>query len=328
VQLEAGYGYLKLLRGVGRLDGDKLEREHVHDVARATIVLLGRDPGMLLDGPFDRLEKRAFRAWFPLQKGAAELISPVRTKKRANFISDKDLTWARSRLRAGDILLQRRNWYLTNLGIPGFWPHAALYVGSLAELDEEFGTDARDATLNLAPSKYLEQHLPKVFAALTTLDKEGRSPRVIEAVGEGVVLHPFEESGRADYMAALRPRLSDTQRLETLLRAFSHYGKPYDYNFEFSTDEAVVCSELVYKALQSEDGTPTVSFPLTKQNGRFVLPPNDIARVFDADYGTDHQQLDFVFFLDGNEGLGRATFNDSASFRASWRRAKWDIAQP
>lgn len=328
IQLEAGYGYLKLLRGAGRIDDDKLVREHAHDLAGATIRLFGRDPSLYLDAPFDRLEKHVHVAWFPLQKRAAELVSPVRTKKRENFIKSEDLAWARERLRAGDVLLQRRNWYLTNLGIPGFWPHAALYVGTLAELDEEFGPEARRVTSGLAPSLYIEEHHPRVFAAMTHLDDEGRSPRVIEAIGEGVVLHAFEVSGHADYMAGMRPRLTEEERLLSVLRAFDHFGKPYDYNFEFSTDESVVCSELVYKALQSEDGRSGIAFPLTKQNGRYILPPNDIARVFDEQFGTKNQQLDFVFFLDGNEELGRATFNDLVAFRGSWKRPKWDIVQP
>lgn len=328
VRLEAGYGYLKLLRRAERLGEDKLQHLHVYDLARGTILLFGRDPGVLVDAPLDRLEQRAFVAWFPLQKGAAELISPVRTQKRHNFISRSDLQWARERLRAGDVLVQRRNWYLTNLGIPGFWPHAAMYVGTLAELDEEFGPAARGVTLGLPPSQYLEEHMPEVFSALTRLDGEGRAPRVIEAIGEGVVVQPFEVSGHADYMGALRPRLDDEERLLAVLRAFDHYGKPYDYNFEFSTDDAVVCSELVYKALQSEDGESTIAFPLTKQNGRYILPPNDIVRIFDEQLGSAEQQLDFVFFLDGNEALGRATFNDRESFRNSWRRPKWDLVQP
>jgi hypothetical protein len=167
--------------------------------------------------------------------------------------------------------------------------------------------------------------MPRVFDAYRALDKEGRPQRVIEAIGEGVVFQPFEVSGHADYMAALRPRLSPRARLLAVLRALSHHGKPYDYNFEFSTDETVVCSELVYKALAPYGSEGGLVFDLTEQSGRFVLPPNEIARVFDQQYEGVDQQLDFVFFLDGNEGLGRATFSDLNSFRASWRRKKWDI---
>jgi len=137
------------------------------------------------------------------------------------------------------------------------------------------------------------------------------------------VLQPFEVSGHADSMAALRPRISEEGRLRAVLRALSHYGKPYDFNFEFSTDETVVCSELVYKALAKQGPEGGLVFELTEQNGRFVLPPNDIARVFDAEYGKSEQQMDFVFFLDANERLGRATYSDLPTFRASWRRKKW-----
>ena len=313
---------------MGHLKDVAQERDLLLGTATATIRLFGKEPGLLIDAPLDRLEQRAFVAWFPLQKGTAEAISPVRTKHRDNFITAAHLTTAQGKLRAGDILLQRRNWYLTNLGIPGFWPHAALYVGTPAELDEEFGIETSIVTDGLRPSEYLAQRMPRAFHALTRLDKDGRAPRVIEAVGEGVIVQPFETSGHADYMAAIRPRLPDDARLRAVLEAFKHYGKPYDYNFEFSTGESVVCSELVMKALRKTATYPGITFPLAKQNGRFVLPPNDIARVFDDEFGADAQQMDFVFFLDGNEQRKHAAFSDVDSFRDSWRRKKWDIAQP
>lgn len=325
IQLEAGYAYLKLLTKLGKLQQLEPERYHIENVARATLRLFGKDPRLLIDAPLDRFERRAFSAWFPLQKGAAQAISPFRTKHRDNLISHDDLKWARERLLPGDILLERRNWYLTNLGIPGFWPHAALYIGSLAELDEAFDEPARLATDGQPPSAYIRENLPKVFEAYSALDSEGRSQRVIEAIGEGVVLQPFEVSGHADSMAALRPRLSGEARLRAILRALSHHGKPYDYNFEFSTDETVVCSELVYKALAKHGPEGGLVFDLSEQNGRYVLPPNDIARVFDAQYETSEQQMDFVFFLDANERLGRATYSDLPTFRTSWRRRKWEL---
>ena len=33
-------------------------------------------------------------------------------------------------LKPGDILLTRGNWNATNLSIPGFWKHMAMYIGT------------------------------------------------------------------------------------------------------------------------------------------------------------------------------------------------------
>ena len=41
-------------------------------------------------------------------------------------------------MQPGDILLERREWYLSNIGLPGFWPHGALYIGTPEQRREIF----------------------------------------------------------------------------------------------------------------------------------------------------------------------------------------------
>lgn len=148
-------------------------------------------------------------------------------------------------------------------------------MGSLEEIDHFFRDSARRATSGLSVSDYLAQKQPEAHCAMQQVLAGGHLPSVIEAVGHGVIVQPFEESGRADYLAALSPRIDAELRLRALVRAFSHFGEPYDYNFDFATDQTVVCSELVAKALLPNSGAGGIVFPLTRQNGRFLLPPNE-----------------------------------------------------
>ena len=38
-------------------------------------------------------------------------------------------------MQPGDVIISRKNWYLSNIGLPGFWPHAAFYLGEADELE-------------------------------------------------------------------------------------------------------------------------------------------------------------------------------------------------
>jgi hypothetical protein len=60
--------------------------------------------------------------------------------------------------------------------------------------------------------------------------------------------------------------------------------------------------------------------------GRSVLPPSDIARLFDAEFGTPAGQLELIRFLDGREAAGVAVEGDVEAFRQSWRRPNWPTA--
>jgi uncharacterized protein YycO len=286
---------------------------------------LGKQPDLALDSALRVYQDTTLEVWFPLQKEVSEAMGDIRTTGRASLITVEQAHAARAKLQSGDIILERRNWYLSNVGLPGFWPHAALYVGDLTELDRAFaGAPALGGT---SVSTLLAERFPAVSQRYAARDADGNAPSVLEAVSEGVVLHPFESSAAADYVAVIRPRLDRDDRLAALLEAFGYLGRPYDFDFDFVTDAAVVCSELVYKAYRPAAGRKGLHFVLALTAGRWVVSPTDIANQFDREYGTPNQQLDFVLFLDGNEAQHRAAERDVLTFRQSARRPKWDFLQ-
>ena len=122
-----------------------------------------------------------------------------------------------------------------------------------------------------------------------------------------------------DFAVMLRQALCQSRR-NALLTAFSHLGKPYDYDFDFRTDNALVCSEVIYRAYQ-EVGL----FEAQDVGGRVLLPPNAIAELFDCECEQDDRVLDFVFFLDGMGATGKVLDCDAAAFRKTWQRPKWHV---
>lgn len=328
VRLQAGLAYLGVLRAQGRflVDGERELYEQSKRTALRAIKALGSNADAFVDNPLTFFETKAFAAWFPLQKRVANQLGNIRVQDRPYFVDEDKLAALQPKLEPMDVMLERRNWYLTNIGLPGFWPHAALFTGDLEQLDSHF-----DEALVLAKTKhqrlssYLAAELPSVYQSLSEKDEHGDTKRVLEAIGEGVVFTSFEHSGNADYLAVLRPSLSPEQKLDALLRAFSHHQKPYDFDFDFVTDNTIVCSELVYKSLQ---GLGAIEFELSPSAGRVVLTPNQIIEKFERERGREDPALAFVAFLDGSETDQTAHERDATALGESCRRPKWDIAQP
>ena len=327
VQLHLGQANLQLLKAVGKLsDADDHALIAYAETSYTDILKqIGQRPDILARAPRHGLEQIVFETWLPLQKGVAEGMSLIRTTHRPNFITQDDIRSIMPELEPGDILLERRNWYLTNIGIPGFWPHTALYTGTLAELDRYFeGIPVPGAA---SVSDYLRAQLPDLFALLSGQSPDGYAFRVFEALGPGVIPTPLEISAAADYLAVLRPRLDKQDKLKAILRAFSFHGRPYDYNFDFITDDALVCSELIYKAYEPGEAGAGLTFQLEETAGRPLLPPHSMVRKFAREYGTENAELEFVLFLDGSENEKKAIRRDASAFSDSCRRSKWDVAQ-
>jgi len=279
-----------------------------------------------------RLIKRSgFTAYFPVQAGVSEWMGDTKIlRQNRSLVTQQQIKEMAARLEPGDILLERREWYLSNIGLPGFWPHAALYIGT-PEQRKSYFQDAEVKSWVLEQGvasgeidDLLRSRSPEIYA-LSLKTFEGHSPRVLEAMSEGVVFTSLEHSAEADSVAVLRPRLLKKDKAVALLMAFHYMGRPYDFNFDFLTDSRLVCTELIYKAYEPSKQIRGLRFPLVDILGRKTTPANEIVKQFDAQFGTPQQQIDFILFLDGVERAGKAVSSSLEAFRESWKRPKWHI---
>jgi hypothetical protein len=216
------------------------------------------------------------------------------------LIAPPQFTALHTKLRPGDIVLERHNWFLSNAFLPGFWPHATLYVGTADDL----------RTLGLDRDPRVAKHL----AEFAQRDAGGHPYAMIEAQSEGVIFTSAEHSiGDSDSVAVLRPRLAPEQTKEVIAQAFSHAGKPYDFDFDFFSADKLVCTELVFRAYGSH-----LKFPLVDVLGRKTLPAIEMVRYWASPAGG--QQLEFIAFLDGDETTGTCAECDMAALKQTITR--------
>ncbi len=316
VRLNAGRAYLKLLED--HVDGEDVfarTKAYLYEVEG----WLEDDPEAFVDNPLDYLERVAFDAWFPVQTTVTKGLSAIHVEDRECFITADALQKIAPRLEPADTLLMRREWHLTNLGIPGYWTHAALYVGTLDELDAYF--DGAEALGGRRFSAWLQEEDAFAYEVLASGAPEGRDALVLEAVTKGVRVAPLAVSGLADSLAGLRPRCATLdEKLIAVRDGLRHLGKAYDFNFDFATDNTIVCSELVYKAYERLD---SVHLELGRVNGRLLLSPNAFCEKLDAEW-EGPRELDHVVFLDGLDH-GRVVERDADALRTSHARPKWHI---
>lgn len=281
--------------------------------------------GLSFDHASSVVEREGFSWWFPIQKDVAEWMGTIRFfEDEKRLISDQDIRDIHEVLAPGDIFFQRREWNLTNAGIPGYWTHAALFVGDSLDrviLSSDDSVKQWVRSMDLASGSFeelLSIHYPAAYRANVRLDSSNASHSVIESLSPGVVFQTLDVSLDCDGVGVLRPRLSNLEKAQAIYRSFKYFGRNYDYNFDFLTDSTLVCSELVYKTFEPSETFTGVNFVAENVAGRFTAPANKMVQQFDREHGVIN--LDFVCFYDGDLQDGRAYPKDETSFRESWRR--------
>ena len=218
------------------------------------------------------------------------------------LIRPAQLSELRAKLQPGDIMLERRNWYLSNAFLPGYWPHAAIYIGTADDL-KKLGLDQ-------------DERVKKHWADFVKRDEQGHEHVILESVSEGVVFTSFERSvGEADSAAFLRTRLEPARLRECIARAFSHAGKPYDFEFDFFSTDKLVCTELVFRSFDGD-----IQFPLVEIMGTKTMPAVELVRKYSLEQGKTNAAFSFVAFLDGDESKGRAKFQTEKVFVETLKR--------
>ena len=121
--------------------------------------------------------------------------SPKACGQRARLSASSLQARVSSALRAGDILLEKTPFRLTDSFIPGHWGHAAIWIGTPDELRE----------LGIWDHPLVRTYRREI--------ESGRG--VVEALRSGVKMNPLQQFMNIDDLAVLRePTLPPAQRAE------------------------------------------------------------------------------------------------------------------
>lgn len=157
-----------------------------------------------------------------------------------------------SALRAGDILLEKTPFRLTDAFIPGHWGHVAVWIGTEAEL----------RALGIWDDPVVRRHHERIRA--------GRG--VVEALRSGVEMNPLTQFLNVDDVAVLhQTELPAPERAAIVLQALRQVGKAYDFNFDVESTDRIVCSELVYHSYAH------LQWPTARHLGRVTISPDNVA---------------------------------------------------
>ncbi len=240
-----------------------------------------------------------------ISKNWGRMIMHLRFSSRKGWlIKEENIRTALAEMEPGDILLTRQNWGATNINIPGFWKHMAMYLWTGAYLRKNHG------------------EYRSVF-----VDLEDTTHYIIEAIWVGVRIISIEElCSHNDYLWVLRPKFGQERKGRAIKKTLWLVGKDYDYSFNFYSDVNYVCSTLVTKSYLKEYAKDEgIDITLTRIGTWITYPPNDLARKYENELGTPRQELDFVAFIDSRESDKTNFMATEKVFRSSGRRPKLSL---
>ena len=189
------------------------------------------------------------QSMFKVLEGIGRTASELKLDKEKK-VTPAILAEVSTLLEPGDVLVTRHRYALTNLFLPGIWPHAALYIGT---------PEQRDG---------LEIQIPEQIK-----HEWGDGISTFEALKDGVKLRPLRNTLAVDCFVVLRPALSREAIRRGIERVLVHSGKRYNFDFDFFRSDRLVCTEIVFRAF---DGIENFHFRLQERAGRQTVSAEDL----------------------------------------------------
>ncbi|MBT3586658.1 MAG: hypothetical protein HN509_17240 [Halobacteriovoraceae bacterium] len=155
-----------------------------------------------------------------------------------------------------DIILEKTPFALTDTFIPGNYGHAAIWLGTEKQL------------------KDLGMWNHPVIKPYQETIKSGKV--ILEALRPGTDIHSLKAFLNIDELTIIRQRDVTNNRQELIniyTRALNQVGKKYDFNFDVSTTDKIVCSELIYYSFGR------IKWPTKMILGRATISPDNLAEL-------------------------------------------------
>jgi hypothetical protein len=191
-----------------------------------------------------------------LSKIFGNLAGSIRTRNGYLYNNSLLSQSLRKQLRPMDILLEKSPFTLTDKFIPGHYGHVAVYLGTKEQLIEIGMWNHPDI--------------------LPYQEDISNGKIILEAVRTGVHLNSLEEFLNIDEFTLMRKEDALTNPsllIEQVTRGMDQIGKAYDFNFDITTLDKIVCSELVYIVFGN------TNWPTKYRMGRASITPDDVAEI-------------------------------------------------
>ena len=201
------------------------------------------------------------------------IVGSIQNRRGMLYRDPKFLSRVSSALRPMDVLLEKTPFRLTDNFIPGFWGHAAIYIGTQEDLEE----------LGIWDNELVQKYSREI----------AKGKFIVEALRDRVQMNTLDHFSDIDDFSLLRMRveLTKEQLVEHILRALSHVGKKYDFSFDVETGDTIVCSELHYRTFID------IKFNTTMYLGRSTISVDQVAEQGQ----TDMPLVPVMMYLNGIE---------------------------
>jgi Permuted papain-like amidase enzyme, YaeF/YiiX, C92 family len=244
---------------------------YADDSSMAPIIAILREEEVFLENHYQKIwKRRLFYRWYSFLRrhrsgyrnvmfqlfrwsgsAIAELHQPgVKQSGEPKRINQEQRQQLLALAQPGDVFITRHDDAMSNLFLPGFWPHAALHLGEISAL-----------------KNLLENLPPAVRVRLKS------NYHFLEAKKDGVLFRAAEETLAVDACLILRPPFAKEILAQALLRAFTHEGKLYDFLFDFRTADRLACTEVIYRTYH---GCAGMEFSLLQKAGRACIPAENL----------------------------------------------------